>query len=157
MNIIADATGNGIVSLAADQLSLTRVLAVAFFRESGLPGEFNWQHWLKSWEAIVAQNIGRIFVYFKNGYPVGVIGGLSYRCLNTGDPEIIEAFWFILDGHRNGSKAIRLLECFEGWGRAIGAKRCKMAHLQALTPEVIADIYRRRGYTQQETCYAKPL
>lgn len=157
MTILEPISISGIVSLKADQLSLTRALALSFFEESKLPGIFNWKHWLASWESIITGDIGRIFVYVKNDYIVGVIGGLSYRCLNTGDPEIIEAFWYILPGHRNGSKAIRLLDTFEAWGREIGAKRCKMAHLQSLSPDIVSEIYRRRGYTQQETCYAKSL
>lgn len=147
----------GIHSLHPNELSLTRELAFAFFEESELPGQFNWHHWRNSWGDLIEKKIGMIFVYFKNGAPVGVIGGITFLCLNTSDPEILEAFWYVLPEHRTGTKGIRLLERFEQWGRDIGAVRCKMVHLQDIEPEKMAEIYRRRGYILQEQCFRKEL
>jgi hypothetical protein len=132
-------------------------LAEAFFAESKLPGEFKWHHWYNTWSDLMAKDIGAIFCYFLDGRPVGVIGGLQFNCFNTGDHEIIEAFWYLLPNCRVGMAGIRLLDRFEEWGRQVGAVRCKMAHLEDVNPAIVADMYRRRGYVKQETTYRKEL
>lgn len=144
-----------IMHLTTDQLSLTREIAHAFFQESQLPGVFNWKHWLDCWSAIIDKGMGVIIVYFDQGIVKGVIGGISARCLNTGDLEIFETFWYVFPEYRKGTKAIRLLQDFEKWGQSIGAKRVKMAHLMNLNGAVMRRMYTAMGYAEQETTFRK--
>lgn len=146
-----------IVKIEPHQLSLTRTCAFAFFKESKLPGTFDWDHWRSCWGEMMEKGMAVILADMPDVHVLGVLGGIAARCLNTGDLEIFEAFWFVLPEHRKGTRGLRLLNAFENWGREIRAKRIKMAHLTDLNGNTVADMYRRMGYQEQETTYRKEL
>jgi len=144
--------------LTYDQLSLTRDLAVSFFIESRLPGTFNWNHFLNTWKTLVNSGMGAMFVHQNQNLQFdAVIGGLTYLCPLTGDKETTETFWYVMPEARNGTKAIRLFERLEQWAVEQGSARIKMAYLEDLSPEIVRDMYERRGYVKQETTYRKEL
>ena len=149
-----------IQEVSASNLSLTRDCAFSFFKESKLPGNFNWDHWKASWEQIIGKGMGLIFAYFPNEEDKkigGVLGGIAAHCLNTGDLEIFETFWYMLPEHRGTPAAIRLLRAFELWGEKIGAKRVKMAYLREVNGETVRNMYERLGYNEQETTFRKEI
>lgn len=146
-----------IQQITVDQLSLTRECAFGFFHESGLPGKFNWQHWQRAWTDLLEKGIGVIFANVRDGRAVGVLGGIRANCLNTGDLETFETFWYVLPEYRKGPLAIRLLRQFENWSNDIGAKRIKMAYLTDLSGERVRAMYKALGYTEQETTFRKDL
>lgn len=146
-----------IIELPADNLLLTRECAYAFFKESGMPGVFNYPHWLKQWETYIKNGFGVIFAEVRDNKLFGMLGGFCFPCNMTADVEIIEAFWYVMEPYRGKPFGIRLLHAFESWGRRNGAKRIKMIHLNNLNSEVMAAMYERMGYTPLEVAYIKPL
>lgn len=143
--------------LCPGELSLTRELAFAFFSESGLPGQLDFEHWKAQWTKFIDMGIGKIIAYYDGEKFVGMIGGLCVQCTMTADMEAIEAFWYVQKDKRGTPIGIKLLKSFEKWASQRGAKRVKMMHLSDLNAEMMRDIYLRMGYTPLEQAYSKTL
>lgn len=143
--------------LCPAELSLTRDLAFAFFRESGLPGNLNFTHWKEQWTKFIDMGIGKIIAFYDGQKFVGMIGGLCVPCTMTAEKEAIEAFWYVQKDHRGTTTGIRLLQAFEKWAKQAGAKRIKMMHLSDLNADMMRNIYLRMGYAPLEQAYWKAL
>lgn len=143
--------------LLSSEVSLTRELAFGFFRESGLPGKLNFEHWVGQWEKMIEIGLGVILAYFKDGNIVAMIGGLAAECTMTKEMEAIEAFWYCLPNGRGTPAGIKVLKAFENFWKERGVVRLKMMHLSNLNPEMMEDMYRRMGYVPLERAYFKSL
>jgi hypothetical protein len=88
---------------------------------------------------------------------VGLIGGIIAPCMNTGDLETFETFWFVFPEYRKSTIAIKLLRAFQTWSIGHDAVRMKMAHLTRLNPEYVRNMYAKMGYVEQETCFTLEL
>lgn len=86
---------------------------------------------------------------------VGMVGGLVYpfyfnRSHITGQ----EVFWWVDPAHRKGP-GLALLEALETEARARGCESWSMVALEAVAPQAVGSIYRRRGYRPSEHSYIK--
>lgn len=144
-------------AIGPDEVSVTRGCGFSFFKESGLPGTFNWTHFQEAWRSIIHKEIGVILVDERYSEVIGLIGGIIAPCMNTGDIETFETFWYVFPQYRRTPAAIRLLRAFELWSIEHNAVRMKMAHLTRLNPEYVRNMYDRMGYTEQETCFTLEL
>lgn len=144
--------------LTEDEIPLTKECAFGFFKESGLPGELQFDYWIGRWQSIISElDIGTILVYESDGRVQGTLGGLCVRCSMTGQLEAIEAFWYIMPEARGSVGGIKLLKSFEQWARERGAVRVKMMHLSDLNASRVRDMYLRMGYSPLESAYSKEL
>jgi len=94
---------------------------------------------------------GTVFVSDHGGRLVGMIGVLYFTNPITGEPTVIELFWWVEPEHRG--HGLRLLKRAEAWGRETGAHKLQMI---APTPE-IAQLYERLGFDYLETAYQKAI
>lgn len=148
--------GVEIREVKAEELEALLPLGRAFFALAQVPGEYNEAHWQRAWGYLIGVNSGVIFAAYKEGVPVGVIGGIVFPDLNTGKPVAQEAFWYV-DEQAGRGLGPRLLRVFEEWGAKRGATRIAMVHLENAGGERVAKLYERRGYRRAETIYAKEV
>lgn len=66
-----------------------------------------------------------------------------------------ELFWWVDPEHRGQGNA--LFDALENWVREQGAKSFTMIALEALDPERVGMIYRRRGYRPVEHSYVRAM
>ncbi len=152
-----DYIANGIRCLFVHELDKTRSCFYNFFNESELSGKPNWNHWKKTWEDMIEKEIGYLVAYLREGEVIGVIGGLCFPCMLTGQLEMTEAFWYVEKPYRGGPTGLKLLRYFESLSKALEAVRIKMIHMTHLNPETMKDIYHRLGYRQVEVGYIKEI
>lgn len=142
----------------SEMFSLTRVPAEAFFAESGISGELDFQHFADSWDDLIHRNAGVVLVNENENGANGIIGGIFSRCLMTGDPIATECFWWISKDLRGKSPAgMRLFLAWENIMRAKGAKRIYVGNLHAVNHDDMQKLYARLGYTPLETHYVKSV
>lgn len=148
---------NDIRCLEISELDSCRQCFYGFFQESRLPGRPNWNHWREVWQDMIEKNIGYLLASFRNDEIIGVLGGLCFPCMLTGEREMVEAFWWVKPLYRGGPTGVRLLKYFEKLSKDLGAKRIKMIHLTNINPEMMKSIYDRMGYRQVEVGYIKEV
>lgn len=147
-----------IKEIKIDELKKVAEFGELFFKEGSLPGKFNPSIFIKMWETFITNRSGVILGLFsKNGQLFGILGGLIYPDINSGDLTATEAFWFVKKDKRNGLGGIRLLKHFEKWAIARGAKRIIMVHLININPEKMEKYYKTIGYKPIETHYVKEV
>lgn len=140
-----------------DEMSLlTREPAFAFFKESGIAGELNFEHFCETWAKWIALDMAAIFVYVDGNETVAIIGGLCIPCSMTADLIAQETFWWAHPRLRGRSPTpLRLLMGWEAWALAKGSSRIYLGHLNDLNSATMASIYQRRGYKPTEIHYTK--
>lgn len=144
--------------LKAEELSLTREPAYAFFSESGIDGIINFPHFCQTWAKFIELDIGAIFVYIDpETRTTGIIGGLCTPCTMTGDLNAQETFWWVEPRLRGSAIGVRLLKQWEKWAIGKGAKRIFVGNLWKLNNSTMRHLYARLGYTPTEVHYIKPL
>lgn len=143
--------------LEAAELYKCKECFYGFFKESQLPGSPNWQHWQKLWVEMIEGHIGYLLATFRDDRIIGVLGGLCYPCMLTGELEMVEAFWWVQPQYRGGTTGIRLFQAFEKLSKDLGAKRIKMVHLSHINLDTMKDIYIRMGYRPIEVGYLKEI
>jgi hypothetical protein len=146
-----------ISKIQPDQLSLTRDCAFAFFKESQLPGQLDFEHWTKAWTNLINLNLGEVFAYFHKGEIVGILGGMFCLCTMTAELEALEGFWFVQPEFRKGMGGIKLLWAFQNEAMKRGCKRIKMAHLMSVNPDEVASLYRKMDFKILQVHYSKEL
>jgi GNAT superfamily N-acetyltransferase len=89
------------------------------------------------------------------GEPIrGMISGIMFEDMSTGELCCMEFFWFV-DPNERGSIGIRLLDALESEARKRGAVRVLMAHLASEKTAKFEKLYERRGYELKEQVFYK--
>ena len=140
------------------RFSLRKVAPAAkeFYESSQFLRKFDLDRFVNLWRNLIETDQGVIFGAFEDGDFIGAIAGTLYPEPYCGDLIAQEFFWFVRPGHR-GFAGMRLYKAFEYWCRERGCAEIRMGHLADLMPEKVAHTYKRLGYTQIETNYAKRL
>lgn len=139
------------------ELTLCLRIAPLFFIEGLLPGKFNEDVFIQTWEKLYSINIGKIHGAFNGDNLCGAIGGIIFPDPNTGEIIATEMFWYVAADFRKGTQGLRLLNCFENWAIKEGAKRIIMVHLNNLQSDRLSVFYKRKGYSPIETHYIKEV
>lgn len=148
---------NEIRCLTLDELPLAREAFFNFFQESKLPGKPNFDHWRNTWWDMIMKDIGYLLASLRDDKIIGVLGGLCFPCMLTGELEMVEAFWWVKPPYRGGPTGVKLLKAFEKLSKDLGAKRIKMIYMCHLNPDTMKDIYNRMGYREIEIGYMKEV
>lgn len=99
---------------------------------------------------------GVILVVEGGGGLVGATGALLHpHYFNSAHITGQELFWWIDPDHRG--VGAELLNALEQWVEAQGAHSFSMIALEALEPERVGLIYRRRGYRPVERSYLRGI
>jgi GNAT superfamily N-acetyltransferase len=114
----------------------------------------NEAHFLKVLERHLTVGTGFVLVA---GSPIrGMISGMMFEDMSTGELCCMEFFWFV-DPNERGSIGIRLLDALEEEARKRGAVRVLMAHLASEKTAKFAKLYERRGYELKEQIFYKGI
>lgn len=142
--------------LNADELSLTRDIAFAFFKESKIDGKLDFDHFCKSWGSLIQLDMACIMVYIDSSKkPRGIIGGTLTTCLMTNEPIAQEAFWWTEPELRGTPAGLRLLTAWWNYMAAKGAVRVYVGNLMEVEHEAMARLYTRLGFRPLETHYVR--
>jgi GNAT superfamily N-acetyltransferase len=68
-----------------------------------------------------------------------------------------EVFWWVEPQHRGGSLGTELRQGLEDWARNKGCLTMEMGALEASRPEILAQLYERKGYGAKERIFCKRL
>ncbi len=122
-------------------------MGMKFIDAAGMP-EGNYSECLEFAKQLITSFEGVAF-----WTPAGVIGGviapLFYR---QNYLQSTELFWYAED--RSG---IDLLEAFEDWSFAKGARRINIASLSKTSPKALTRMLRMRGYDQGEISFTRTV
>lgn len=98
---------------------------------------------------------GGLFVVEHNTAIVGMASFVLFPAyFNASALMAQEMFWFVEPEYRDGTGA-DLLEMMEGAARSAGASILVMAALSTIKSEVMARVFRRRGYRALESTYIR--
>jgi hypothetical protein len=77
-------------------------IAKAFFEECQLPGKFNFEHFERTWIALMVQEVGLVYIWEdpESKAVLGTVGGIVGPDLHTGDLVATESFWYVEKKHR---------------------------------------------------------
>ena len=132
-------------------------IALKFFAESKLPGEFSPDSFMQAWTGFIKSGMGAIFAASEGGKIIGAIGLMRYSDINTGVPQALEAFWYVEPEHREYGVGMLLLEQAEQWAIASHCKRLIMAAILIDGNERVQNFYRDNGFKAVEVNYVKEL
>jgi len=118
-------------------------------------GEFNEEVVIENTKQIIRFGIGELFLYMKEGRPIGALLGFKHPNFFTGELMATEAYWYVDEKHRG--VGLRLLSAFEKWAEAQGCKKIIMMHIADVMPDAVRRIYERRRYKYLETHYIKEI
>ena len=148
----------GIKQLTPEEvLSLTRRASESFFVDSQVPGIFDFEGYCKRMEDMIALDMGVVFAYLKDNEAIGIIGGIFYPDLFTGDMVGMEVFWYVLPEHRQSPIGIKLLAALEKYACDKNCKRLYVGNLKALNDDKMHRLYERLHFKEIETHYSKQL
>lgn len=142
-----------IQSLQPNELESIARLGPQFWKEGNLPGRFIPEVFVRRWSQLISTGLGRIFAFFENGVPVGVIGLIISNDINDDARTAQEAFWFVEESHRK--VGLKLFYHAEKYARNSGCQRMAMIHLVNLQPDKLGAFYERMGYRVVEHAYHK--
>lgn len=145
-------------ALTTKELPKCEPFGLAFFAEKQLPGTFSMDIFTKTWTAFLGVRYkATIFGLWKGEELIGLLGGMVYPDLNTGEEIATELFWYVLPEHRGGSGAVRLVKRFKEWAKNHGAVRWRFIHMLAPDekPESVklAGFYEKLGMRPLEVCF----
>jgi GNAT superfamily N-acetyltransferase len=124
-----------------------------FYNSSKYLKNFNKEHCFKTWKMILENKIGFGFLLIEKENPVGIICGLKYNDINSGELTVTEAAWFVKKSCRR--KGLILLKKFEEEAKRGNCKSIIMVHLLDSMPDKLQKIYKRMGYEPIEVHYKK--
>lgn len=106
--------------------------------------------------SLIETELGVIIVLDSGDGLKGATAALLHpHYFNANHRTGMELFWWVDPEHRGlGGK---LFDALEAWVRANGADSFSMLALEALEPEKVGLIYRRRGYRPLEHSYIKRI
>lgn len=148
---------NDIRMLMEDEVPLLLPMARSFYKESGLRGHVNDEHFVGT---LKRQILGGMVFVFVGGIPArGTIAGVISRDLASGELCCTEHFWYV-DSSERGSLGVRLFHFFEKEATRRGAKRFIMSHIltnEVADTEKFTKFYDRNGYREKERIFMKEL
>lgn len=97
---------------------------------------------------------GAIFVVDRGGVLVGMMAVTVVVHPMSGEVTGSEVAWWLQPEARGGTAAIRMLAAGEAWALERGATSFEMIAPAAST---VGELYRRRGYSEVETVFRRPL
>jgi GNAT superfamily N-acetyltransferase len=98
---------------------------------------------------------GALIVCDRGNGLCGAVGALLHpHYMNANHITGQELFWWVDPEHRHGVGPL-LFDALEDWVKASGANTFSMITLDALEPEKVAMLYRRRGYRPVERSYIR--
>lgn len=101
---------------------------------------------------------GVCLVAETDGQVVGMAGALAYPFYFNADHKTgQELFWWLNPEHRGGLLGARLFAGLESWAQDQGCASFTMVALDAVRPEQVGGMYKRRGYRASEHTYIKEL
>jgi GNAT superfamily N-acetyltransferase len=112
----------------------------------------------ESYEVINA--LGMMFVAYDESDDVvaGVIGGLMVPSFaNKKYVTGVELFYWVEPEYRRTTIGGELLDIIEMTAKVRGIHSWSMISLTTLNHDVVAELYKRRGYTHTETAFTKVL
>lgn len=130
--------------------------AKMFFDEFNLPGEFNKESFILSWQKLLRMESGIILALCKpDGKVMAAIGSVVNFDFNTGEKIAVEMFYYALPDARG--KALRLLPAIEEAAKGRGCKRNWMLCLENERADGMKKFYERGGYVPKERLFMKEL
>lgn len=106
----------------------------------------------------LAYNCGLLFVYEQNDKVVGFSAGCYSQLM--GDENVLSgtelALW-IEPNYRKGRAGIQLLTALEDAAKKIGCRYWNMVVMDSSIPNRISNLYKKMGYSKQETTWSKEL
>ena len=97
---------------------------------------------------------GVVFVAERQDQAVGMIGATVFDHPMSGERTACEVCWWVEPDARGGRSALWLLTAAEQWATAEGARRFQMI---APAGSSAGALYQRRGYSEVETTFQRPL
>ena len=143
-----------IIKATEKEVSQAVLLGNQFSEESKFV-RFNADIAIENVKNLIRNNIGVLFLAYKDFEIIGMICGIKYPDFLTGLWTAMELFWFV-DKRKRGV-GIRLLIKFESWARKENCKDIIMMHLSDSMPEEVKTIYEKKGYKYLESHYIKEL
>lgn len=135
-----------------EDLPKLKELADEFYSSSEFLVDFDLDYFCSMWKQFILSGIGVIWIL--NDFD-GMFGAMKYRNINNGMLTACEIFWFVAESKRG--QGMELLKTFESWAKQEGCKRIIMAYLEDLMPDVLKNVYKRRGYKPMEVHYVKEI
>ena len=130
-------------------------LASKFYSSSSALKKFDINVFCSTWNNLYSIGAGVIFLLKRELDIIGVIGGIKYPDVNSGELIATEMFWFV-DQEKRGN-GIKLFKRFESWARDNKCKSIIMVHLIDSMPDKLKKLYTRYGYKPIEISYKKEL
>lgn len=132
-------------------------LGQQFVAEANLGLDFNVWIFQKKFGPALEMGVGKLWVIRDQENIVGALGGIATDYFFSPQVAVIEAFWFVEEGHRGGLESIRLLSHFEKWAELIKAVAVHLAYMEGIHPEKMRNFLERNGYEKLETIYRRKL
>ncbi len=129
-------------------------LAEEFHASSRFINAFEGDKFIAIWGHLMTCG-GVIFADYRDGFPVGMLGGFLHRDAYSEKFIAEEMFWFVARGARGAG--VGLYRTFEAWAKENGASDIHMVHLLDSMPAKLARFYIGQGYEAMETRYLKRL
>jgi GNAT superfamily N-acetyltransferase len=147
---------SGVLSIS--ELETLAPMGERFFAErKNLPGTFNKERWIETWDRLLRiNNIAMFQLLDPKGKQQGAIAGIVTNDLNTGDLIAVEQFWYVERTARG--HGLSLLKHFERWALGCGATRVTLGHVWDGAKQAVWErFYAMKGYKPLEIHYYKVL
>lgn len=113
---------------------------------------------MRNFAAMVGQNDQKLFVAHNETGPIGFLAvGVMQWVANNDEYFCFEKYFYVDKKHRNGSVSRKLIEAYEAWGKAIGAKAVEFGCTEPMRGEKVTRFLKRLGYTVAVRSHAKKL
>lgn len=135
-------------------------MARSFVQYSGVEGlEMHPASCVSLVQMLTTQENAALFVADdQDGTLAGMIGGMvAPQLFNHTRLEATEFCWWVEEDHRNGGLGPLLLGTFEKWAKEAGARSVRMAVLEGPLHDMIAAVYKRRGYKPVEHHFGREV
>lgn len=127
-----------------------------FFKQLGLPGEFNHDSFCSTWKKLIDAGTGFILARFKNDQPVEALGIILHPDVFSGALTACTAFWFFSEEPK-GLEAGMLYNALELDCRHLRVARLNVGALcDSRLPKVGGHLL-KNGYQLVEMTYRKEI
>lgn len=143
---------------SADDLPRLLQMGERFFNAAGWPEFAAWD--VASIEQtlrfLIDNETGGLFVAEVDGEVVGMAGAMvTPFYFNLSHLTGQELFWWVEPEHRGVGGG--LLDAMEAWAKRVGAQTFTMIAVDRIRPELMARVYRGRGYRPAEHSFMRRL
>lgn len=143
-----------------EDLSRIETMGPAFFAVSGLDRWFHYNPrcFVKVVTDFMASDQAVVLVGDGPMGAVAMAAALAYPCwFNSEHLSAQELFWWVEPAHRGGELGTLLRRGMEDWAKRKGCLTMEMGAMESLRPEVMANLYERKGYGAKERIFCKRL